>query len=88
MILIRTLAGKSTLYKLLCLRYIKFTNLQQQQKKINSLIFFYTDSQTESLGEKMFQITDEIRCHFQDLHTTALHLRKVSAFERACLLKT
>lgn len=53
MILIRTLAGKSTLYKLLCLRYIKCTNLQQQQqKKINSLIFFYTDSQTESLGEK------------------------------------
>lgn len=52
MILIRMLAGKSTLYKLLCLRYIKLTNLQQQQQQINSLIFFYTDSQTESLGEK------------------------------------
>lgn len=85
MTLIRTLAGKSTLYKLLCLRYIKFTNLQ---KKKNSLIFFYTDTKTESLRKKMFQITDVIRCHFQDLHTTALHLRKVSAFERACLLKT
>lgn len=85
MILIRMLAGKSTLYKLLCLRNVKFTNLQ---KKINSLIFFYTDSQTESLGKKKFQITDVIRCHFQDIHTTALHVRKVSAFERACLLKT
>lgn len=35
MILIRMLAGKSTLYKLLCLRYIKLTNLQQQQQQIN-----------------------------------------------------
>lgn len=85
MILMRTL-----LENLLCINFYVYVMLTLQicKKKINSLIFFYTDSQTESLGKKKFQITDVIRCHFQDLHTTALHLRKVSAFERACLLKT
>lgn len=86
-------SSEHLLENLLCINFYVYVILSLQicnnyKKKINSLIFFYTDSQTESLGEKMFQITDEIRCHFQDLHTTALHLRKVSAFERACLLKT